>query len=32
MEKDRKNGLYSDSYKTSDFVWGTSLGEGKSVL
>jgi len=24
-----KDPLYSDKYKTTDFVWGQTLGEGK---
>lgn len=28
MEKYSKDELYSDKYKTTDFTWGQSLGEG----
>lgn len=28
MEKS-KDPLFSDNYKTTDFVWGQTLGEGK---
>lgn len=28
---DKKDELYSDKYKTSDFHWGVSLGEGKHL-
>lgn len=28
---DKKDELYSDKYKTSDFHWGISLGEGKYI-
>lgn len=29
MEKYARDELYSDKYKTTDFIWGQSLGEGK---
>ena len=29
MDSEGKDELYSDNYKVSDFVWGTTLGEGK---
>jgi hypothetical protein len=28
----KKDELYSDKYKTSDFCWGISLGEGKTFI
>ena len=28
----KKDPLYSDKYKTTDFVWGQTLGEGKSKI
>ena len=28
----KKDPLYSDKYKTTDFVWGQTLGEGKHNL
>lgn len=31
MDKNNKDPLYSDSYQTTDFVWGQTLGEGKSI-
>lgn len=31
MEKYSKDELYSDKYKTGDFIWGQSLGEGKYI-
>lgn len=30
MDKNNKDPLYSDKYTTTDFVWGQTLGEGKS--
>ena len=30
--ENEKDELYSDKYKTSDFHWGASLGEGKFLL
>jgi hypothetical protein len=32
MDKNTKDPLYSDSYATTDFVWGQTLGEGKSQI
>ena len=32
MEGKKSNPLYSDSYKTTDFTWAASLGEGKYPL
>lgn len=29
MDKNTKDPLYSDSYTSTDFVWGQTLGEGK---
>ncbi len=29
MDSNNRDELYSDKYKTSDFHWGISLGEGK---
>lgn len=29
MEVKKRDPLYSDKYATRDFLWGTSLGEGK---
>jgi len=31
MEIVQKDPLFSNSYKTTDFVWGQTLGEGKSL-
>ena len=31
MEKVKKDPLYSDKYKTTDFTWGQTLGEGKYI-
>jgi len=30
MEIKKRDPLYSDKYKSKDFTWGQSLGEGKS--
>ena len=32
MDSERKDELYSDNYKVSDFVWGVTLGEGKYTI
>jgi len=32
MEQVRKDPLYSDKYKTTDFTWGQTLGEGKYII
>jgi hypothetical protein len=32
MEVQKRDPLYSDKYTTKDFVWASSLGEGKLIF
>ena len=32
MDSEARDELYSDNYKTSDFTWGVTLGEGRFII